>query len=71
VSRLPHGAELESGTPLMITEGNFHLMVPPSALVQRSADGITVTANGVTRKFSTKASIVRGGEYHRYEAVKK
>lgn len=68
----PHGAEVESGTPMTITDGNVHIIIPPSATVVRTADGFVVTySTGRTRKFSKNAVAVVGGEFHRYAAVSK
>ena len=69
---MPHGPEIESGVPMTITDGNLHLIIPPSANVLRTAEGFTVTySNGHTRKFSKNAVAVVGGEYHRYGPLNK
>ena len=69
---MPHGPEIESGVPMTVTEGNLHLIIPPSASVVRTTDGFTVTySNGRTRKFSKNAVAVVGGEYHRYGPLNK
>lgn len=69
---MPHGPEIESGVPMTITDGNLHLIIPPSANVVRSPEGFTVTySNGRTRKLSGNAVAVVGGEYHRYGPLNK
>ncbi len=60
-----HGAELEKGAALMVSEGNQHAAFPPGATLKRTADGIEVTYKGVTRTFSSNAR-VDIGTYHRY-----
>jgi hypothetical protein len=68
-ARLPatfaHGAEIESAQTFMISEGNNHVAFPPGATLKRTADGIEVTYNGVTRTFSSSARVGLGA-YHRY-----
>jgi hypothetical protein len=69
VDRLPaefaHGAEIERGTTFMVSEGNYHAAFPAGATYKRTANGIVVTFNGVTRTFSSAAR-VDIGTYHRY-----
>jgi hypothetical protein len=61
----PHGALIESGSTLMISEGNNHAAFPPGTKLVRTADGIVVTYKGVTRTFSSNAH-VDVGTYRRY-----
>jgi len=69
---MPHGPEIESGVPMTITDGNLHLIIPPTANVVRTAEGFAVTySNGRTRKFSKNAVAVVAGEYHRYGPLNK
>jgi hypothetical protein len=69
---MPHGPEIESGVPMTITDGNLHLIIPPTANVVRTAGGFTVTySNGHSRKFSKNAVAVVAGEYHRYGPLNK
>lgn len=68
-SGYPHGQETESGVPVMITDGNVHVMFPGSATVTRSADGVRVTHNGRTRTFSTTAVVTQAGNYHHFAPV--
>jgi hypothetical protein len=64
-ANLAHGPELESGSTFMVSEGNNHAAFPASATFTRTANGIVVTYNGVTRTFSSNARI-DFGTYHRY-----
>ena len=64
-----HGPETESGIPVMITDGNEHIMFPSSVTVTRSADGVRVTHNGRTRTFSATATITQAGNYHHFAPV--
>ena len=69
---MPHGPEIESGVPMTITDGNLHLIIPPSANVVRTDEGFTLTySNGRSRKFSKNAVAVVAGEYHRYGPLAK
>jgi hypothetical protein len=65
----PHGAEIESGSVVSITDGNVHMAYPASATVERTADGVAVTIGGKTRKFSRAATVTSGGSYHIYAPV--
>jgi hypothetical protein len=69
VVRLPenlrHGAEIESGSTIIVSEGNYHAAFPAGAKLVRTADGIVITYKGVTRTFSSTAR-VDVGSYHRY-----
>jgi hypothetical protein len=65
----PHGAEVESGSVISITDGNVHMAYPASATVERTADGVVVRINGKTRKFSAAATVSSGGSYHVYAPV--
>ena len=65
----PHGAEIESGSVITITDGNVHKGYPASAIVERTADGVVVTLNGHRRNFSRAAIVSNGGSYHIYAPV--
>lgn len=65
----PHGAEIESGVVISIDDGNMHMGYPSSATVERTADGVIVSINGKTRKFSRAATVSSGGSYHLYAPV--
>ena len=66
----PYGTEVESGVTVTVTDGNVHMMFPPSAVVSRADDGkLVVTVGPNTSVFSAKASVVRAGQYHRYAAI--
>ena len=65
----PRGPEIESGSVIGIDDGNVHMGYPASATVVRTADGVVVTLNGKTRKFSRTAIVSNGGSYHVYAPV--
>ncbi len=63
-----HGAEIEHGTSVMISEGNHHVVFPSSALILRDSDGVSVTVNGIVTRFSKDAKVDKSGVYHKYAA---
>jgi hypothetical protein len=65
----PHGAEIESGSVISITDSNFHMAYPAFATVERTADGVVVSIGGKTRKFSRTATVATGGSYHVYAPI--
>ena len=64
-----HGAETESGIPVMVTDGTMHIMFPSSATIVRSASGVEVTSHGRTRHFSPAAFVTQAGTYHHFAPV--
>jgi hypothetical protein len=60
-----HGAEIESATAIIVNDGNDHAGFPPGATVKRASRGIEVTFKGVTRTFSSSATLDTGA-YHKY-----
>jgi hypothetical protein len=60
-----HGAEVEHGSSIIVSDGNYHAAFGPGATYARTASGVVVTFNGVKRTFSPTAR-VESGTYHRY-----
>ena len=67
--RAEHGVETEAGIPIIVTDGNRHVIFPGSSIVSRSNRGVSVTAGRHTRVFSVNAVVSQAGEYHHYEPV--
>jgi len=65
----PHGPEIESGSVITVNDGNVHMGYPGYATVARTADGVLVSLNGKTRKFSRTATVSTDGSYHIYAPV--
>lgn len=64
-----HGAETESGIPIMVTDGTKHVLFPSSVTVARSADGLRVTHDGRILVFSATATVTQAGNYHHFASV--
>src|ERR1700686_1633692 len=64
-ARFPHGAEIESGTILAVSYGNYGRAFEPGWKLKRTASAIEVTFGGKTYTFPPDARISYG-THHRY-----
>ena len=67
---IQHGADLAHGGLRIISAGNLHLMIGPDATLTRTAQSNTVFSHGHTRTFPANATIVDGGSYRVFTALR-
>lgn len=65
----PHGPEIESGAVVTVTDGNVRMSYPATVTITRTASGVVVSHNGITRTFSATATVTQNGSYHVYAPV--